>query len=189
MMDKTTLKNAAYHEAGHSVVWHLNGFGVDEVSIGYAVDDKGERAGGCHLIEPMIHYVYPGCYRKFKKQKKSYEIYKKRADRLINGLLAGPLAEKKMNKSRVPLYSNGFVNHGGKNDFIEAVCLAREFYNDVQAGLYIYAVEGGIKALLRKKSIWSSITKLAEALIKKKKIEGDELIKYLNNLPEYSGGI
>ena len=187
VIDEKIFKRAAYHEAGHAVIWHINGFGVDEVSIGYAVDVKGERAGGCHLIEPMIHYSYPGCYKKIKKQKKSFERYKKRADRLIDGLLAGPLAEKKMSKSRTPLYSNGVVAHGGKDDFIEAVCLAKEFYNEVQAGLYINLTEVNIIKLLRRKNIWRAVTMLAEELLKKRTIAGDELRKYLDDLPENSG--
>ena len=77
VIDEKILKRAAYHEAGHAVVWHINGFGVDEVSIGYAVDVKGERAGGCHLIEPMIHYSYPGCYKKSKSKKRVLRDIKK----------------------------------------------------------------------------------------------------------------
>lgn len=149
MIDEMTLIKAAYHEAGHAVVWHINGFFCDEVSIGYGEDDRGQSAGGCRIVEPMVHYVYPGCYRPLKNHKSFSGAYKKRADKWIGGLLAGPLAEKKMSNSRTPLYSNGVVAHGGGHDFKEAVCLAKEFYSDTEVGFYLKVTEIEINKLLR----------------------------------------
>ena len=183
MLDKKILKNAAYHEAGHTVVWHMNGFCVDELSINNVAADGGECTGSCHVIEPMIHHLYPGCFKQFKKQRNTYHLYKKRAERWINGLLAGPLAEKKISKSRTPLYSKEIVTHGGGNDFKEAIYLAREFYNEDEIGVYLQLSVMNVQKLLRGKNIWTSVIKLAATLLDKRKIAGDELRKYLNDLP------
>jgi hypothetical protein len=177
------IKRAAYHEAGHAVVYHLKRFCVDIISISHCLDQGNAISGRCHLFDPVIGLIVSESFRVEQLQDDELANFKIAAEGLIFGLLAGPLAEKRISKSRTPLYSKGLIAHGGTDDLKAAVAVAGKFYSPDDAGVFIKLAEGEVTKLFRKRKIWNAVTTIAHELIDKQHLEGLELHHLFHGLP------
>ncbi len=150
--------HAAYHEAGHAVAAWEQGIEIQSLTIP-ADADRGSDARMHHLAELIGDFAWDTTAENRIKM-----------ESLVFVTLAGPVAEKLA-------AHNNYDSVHAQNDREHAIELAAYFMSPEVTEKYLVYIDAWLEDFFAKPLQWAAVEELAENLLAKEKLSGEEIKK------------
>jgi hypothetical protein len=164
------LPDRAYHAAGHVVYAWYHGQRVDTVLL----DITAPAHGSCHIPGPVLPEDLPALWRLLPDI--SHPWIQREVDIAIGSLLAGPLAEVRVQRRRLSGVVDGSADCALAWETAHAWREATGTPTDVRSvERFLFSMQGRVQRFLLRPKVWRAVTTVAEVLGRAGTLEGEAL--------------